>query len=35
MLSLPPTVRIFVAMQPTNMHLSFDRLAVLARDLSR
>jgi transposase len=33
MLSLPPTVRIFVATQPTNMHLSFDRLAALARDV--
>ncbi len=33
MLSLPPAVRIFVAMKPTNMHLSFDRLAALARDV--
>jgi transposase len=33
MLSLPPTVRIFVSTQPTNMHLSFDRLAALARDV--
>lgn len=32
MLSLPPAVRIFVATTPTNMHLSFDRLAALARD---
>ncbi len=32
MLSLPPAVRIFVATAPTNMHLSFDRLAALARD---
>ncbi|HLB76980.1 MAG TPA: IS66 family insertion sequence element accessory protein TnpB [Candidatus Dormibacteraeota bacterium] len=32
MLSLPPAVRIFVALAPTNMHLSFDRLAALARD---
>jgi transposase len=32
-LSLPPAVRIFVATQPTNMHLSFDRLAALARDV--
>jgi transposase len=31
-LSLPPAVRIFVAAAPTNMHLSFDRLAALARD---
>jgi transposase len=31
--SLPPAVRIFVATQPTNMHLSFDRLAALARDV--
>jgi hypothetical protein len=27
MLSLPAAVRIFVATAPTNMHLSFDRLA--------
>ncbi len=33
MLSLPPSVRIFVATAPTNMHLSFDRLAALARDV--
>jgi transposase len=33
MLSLPPAVRIFVAIAPTNMHLSFDRLAALARDV--
>jgi transposase len=33
MLSLPPAVRIFVATRPTNMHLSFDRLAALARDV--
>jgi transposase len=33
MLSLPPAVRIFVAPAPTNMHLSFDRLAALARDV--
>jgi len=33
MLSLPPAVRIFVAAAPTNMHLSFDRLAALARDV--
>ena len=33
MLSLPPAVRIFVATTPTNMHLSFDRLAALARDV--
>jgi transposase len=32
-LSLPPAVRIFVATAPTNMHLSFDRLAALARDV--
>jgi transposase len=32
-LSLPPAVRIFVATTPTNMHLSFDRLAALARDV--
>jgi hypothetical protein len=29
-LSLPPAVRIFLATTPTNMHLSFDRLAALA-----
>ena len=33
MLSLPPAVRIFAATAPTNMHLSFDRLAALARDV--
>ena len=33
MLSLPPAVRIFLATAPTNMHLSFDRLAALARDV--
>jgi len=33
MLSLPPAVRIFVATAPTNLHLSFDRLAALARDV--
>ena len=33
MLSLPPAVRIFVATTPTNMHLSFDRLAARARDV--
>lgn len=33
MLSLSPAVRIFVATAPTNMHLSFDRLAALARDV--
>jgi transposase len=33
MLSLPPAVRIFVATAPTNMHLSFDRLAAVARDV--
>jgi transposase len=35
MLSLPPAVRIFVAIAPTRMHLSFDRLAALARDVMR
>jgi len=34
-LSLPPAVRIFVATQPTSMHLSFDRLAALAREVLR
>jgi transposase len=33
MLSLPPAVRIFLATEPTRMHLSFDRLAALARDV--
>jgi transposase len=33
MLSLPPAVRIFIATAPTDMHLSFDRLAALARDV--
>jgi transposase len=33
MLSWPPAVRIFVATAPTNLHLSFDRLAALARDV--
>ncbi len=35
MLSLPPAVRVFVAIAPTRMHLSFDRLAALARDVMR
>jgi transposase len=35
MLSLPPAVRIFMAIAPTRMHLSFDRLAALARDVMR
>jgi transposase len=33
MLSLSPAVRIFVATAPTDMHLSFDRLAALAREV--
>jgi transposase len=33
MLSLPPAVRIFVATAPTDMHLSFDRLAARAREV--
>jgi len=33
MLSLPPAVRIFLATAPTNMHLSFDRLAALVREV--
>jgi transposase len=33
MLSLPPAVRIFVATAPTNLQLSFDRLAALAREV--
>jgi len=32
-LSLPPAVRIFVATAPTNLHLSFDRLAALVHDV--
>jgi transposase len=32
-LNLPPAVRIFVATQPASMHLSFDRLAALAREV--
>jgi len=32
MLSLPPAARIFVATAPTDMPLSFDRLAALARE---
>jgi transposase len=32
-LNLPPAVRIFVATQATSMHLSFDRLAALAREV--
>ena len=35
MLSLPPAGRIFLATEPTRMHLSFDRLAALARDVIR
>jgi transposase len=33
MLSLPPAVRIFVATEPTSMHLSFDRLAALGQEV--
>ncbi len=33
MLSLPRAIQIFVATAPTNMHLSVDRLAALARDV--
>jgi transposase len=33
MLSLPPTVRVFIAMEPVNMHGSFDSLAGAVRRL--
>jgi transposase len=32
-LSLPPAVRIYVAAEPTSMHLSFDRLAALGHEV--
>lgn len=32
MIGLPPAVQIFVAVQPTNLRLSFDGLAGLVRD---
>src|SRR4051812_21366573 len=32
MLSLPPTVRIYLAAQPTDLRKSFDSLAALVRD---
>ncbi len=32
MLSLPPTVRIFLAAQPTDLRKSFDSLAVVVRE---
>lgn len=35
MLSLPPSVRIFVATQPVDMRKSFDALAILVQDVLR
>ena len=35
MLSLPPSVRIFLCTQPTDMRRSFDGLAALTRDVLR
>lgn len=35
MLSLPPSVRIFVAREPVDMRKSFDALAVLVQDVLR
>lgn len=32
MLTLPPAVRVFVAIDPVDLHWSFDRLAGLVRD---
>ncbi|MDX6391294.1 MAG: transposase, partial [Streptosporangiaceae bacterium] len=32
MLSLPPTVRIYLAAQPTDLRKSFDSLAALIRE---
>ena len=33
MLSLPPSVRVFVCTQPVDMRLAFDRLAMLAEQV--
>ena len=33
MLTLPSSVRVYLALDPVNMHLSFDRLAGLVRRL--
>lgn len=33
MLTLPSSVRVYLAMDPVNMHLSFDRLAGMVRQL--
>ena len=33
MLTLPSSVRVYLALDPVNMHLSFDRLAGLVRQL--
>jgi transposase len=33
MLTLPPTVRVFVSMMPTDMRCSFDRLAALVHEI--
>lgn len=35
MLSLPPSVRVFLCTQPVDMRLAFDRLAVLAEQVLR
>jgi transposase len=32
MLTVPPSVRVFVAMAPVDLHLSFDRLAGIVRN---
>jgi transposase len=33
MMTLPPSVRVFLAMEPADMRCSFDRLAQLAKDV--
>ena len=35
MLSLPPSVRVFLCTQPVDMRLAFDRLAMLAEQVLR